>query len=194
MASSNFRPLSHPSFTLVSPPSKRHCLLWNIVHCDCIDRDNNTCWLDFWKSKISWKLTQKLKQNIKYQFFHAKNHCTRLKITVMSIYEGIGTPWVAREAIISFGRPTLRWDLYFLFANTAWRVSSPFLEIGDQDNWQDNRTDYRYLYTSIYLQAFQKNLQIVIRLHESRHCGMRTFAVANLPSDKLRYPADPRLR
>ena len=37
-------------------------------------------------------MVQKLKQNLKYPFSHAKNYCTSLKIAEMSIYEGIGMP------------------------------------------------------------------------------------------------------
>src|SRR6267154_2724163 len=41
---------------------------------------------------------------------------------------------------------------------------------------------------SIYLHIFRKNLQIVMVLYESRHCGTRALAVGNLPSAELRYP------
>ena len=127
--SGNIWPLSHWKFSPASPPSKGGSFSRNIVHCDCINRENKTYWLDFKKSKKWPKVTWKLKQNIKYSFSHAKNYSTSLKIAAMSIYEGIDVPWAASKATISFGRPTLRWDLYFLFANATWRASSPFLEM-----------------------------------------------------------------
>ena len=46
---------------------------------------------------------------------------------------------VSREAIISLGRPTLLWDMYFLFVKAAWHMLSPFLEI-ILSNWTVSTT------------------------------------------------------
>ena len=51
-----------------------------------------------------------------------------------------------------------------------------------------------YLYISIYLHAFQKNLQIVMTLHESRHCETRALAVLNFPSAESQYPEKQKMR
>jgi len=52
-------------------------------------------------------LNPKLKQNLKYLVSHALNHCTSILMRNMSVYEHFRVSSVAREAIISPGRPTL---------------------------------------------------------------------------------------
>ena len=42
-----------------------------------------------------------------------------------------------------------------------------------------------YLYTSRYLQAFQKKRRIVVTVQSSRHCGTRSLALLNSTSDNL---------
>jgi hypothetical protein len=55
--------------------------------------------------------------------------CKRPTMFSMSVYKLFCISWMARDWIISFGRPTLQWDLYCLFANAAWHTLRPFLEV-----------------------------------------------------------------
>ena len=66
----------------------------------------------------------------------------------MSVYKDFIVSLVSREVIISLGRPTLLWDVYFLFAKAAWHALSPFLVIV-LSNWAHTHMCVKHIPVSI---------------------------------------------